>query len=155
MIRSFIALLLVLFFVSACTERAFYKSSVEPARIAWTYNEPLAFNFEIEDTLARYDFFLDVEHLTDYTFQNLYVKIITEHPQTAPQEDVVSLELANELGLWEGRCANERCKIRIPLQANARFNEIGPYALKFNQYTRTDSLTGIVKLNLSIQKKEG
>ncbi|MEM6379988.1 MAG: gliding motility lipoprotein GldH, partial [Bacteroidota bacterium] len=125
MIRSFIALLLALVLFSACTEQAFFKSSVEPSGASWTYDEPLAFNFEIEDTLARYDFYLDVEHLTDYPFQNLYVKIITEHPQTAPQEDIVSLELANKLGLWEGKCANEQCKIRIPLQTNARFNQIG------------------------------
>lgn len=153
MIKSFARSLVLLITVASCTTGAFYQSSVSPTNGLWTYDAPLAFEFDIQDTLARYDFYLDVQHSTDYPFQNLYVKVITEHPQTPPQEDVVSLELANKLGLWEGKCANEKCKVRIPLQTNARFDEIGPYALRFNQYTRTDSLQGVLEMALSIQKK--
>lgn len=152
MIRYFVLFMTSFIFLSACTERAFYQSTLQPSEETWTYDEPLSFEFPIEDTLARYDFFLDVQHSTDYPFQNLYVKIITEHPQTTPQEDIVSLELANELGLWQGKCANEKCKVRIQLQTNARFNEIGDYALRFNQYTRTDSLKGVMEIGLRIQK---
>lgn len=153
MIKFFLRSLALLIVVSSCTKGAFYQSSEAPANGVWTYDAPLSFDFDIQDTLARYDFYLDVKHSIDYPFQNLYVKVITEHPQTPPQEDVVSLELANKLGLWEGKCANEKCKIRIPLQTNARFNEIGPYALRFNQYTRTDTLNGVLEMALSIQKK--
>lgn len=152
MIRPLVIVLVFCTFLSACTERAFYQSALQPSGEAWTYDEPLSFDFAIEDTTARYDFFLDVQHSTDYPFQNLYVKIITEHPQTPPQEDIVSLELANELGLWQGKCAKEKCSVRIQLQTNARFNELGDYALRFNQYTRTDTLSGVMEMALSIQK---
>lgn len=153
MIKSFARSLVLLIMVCSCTEGAFYQSSLQPTNGVWTYDAPLSFEFDIQDTIARYDFYLDVQHSPDYPFQNLYVKVITEHPQTPPQEDVVSLELANKLGLWEGKCTNDKCKVRIPLQTNARFDEIGPYALRFNQYTRTDSLQGVLEMALSIQKK--
>lgn len=152
MIRYFGFFLTCIFIVLACTKPSFYQATLQPSNATWTYNEPLSFDFRIEDTTAFYDLFLEVQHSPEYPFQNLYVKIITKHPEGEPQEDIVSLELANELGLWEGKCKGERCKVIIPLQTKARFDKVGVYTLQFNQYTRTDSLNGVLKLGLQIQK---
>ena len=143
-----------LLFISllSCSESYIYEQSYEPEEEVWRYEQAIEFDFEIVDTSAYYTFFLDIDHSVDYPFQNLYTRIKTSYPNGAEKEDVLSLELSDQLGLWQGNCRKEYCKVRIPLQTEAIIKEAGNYSLRFEQFTRRDTLPGLKKLTLRVAK---
>jgi len=151
MTKSVLLLASFLLLLPACSESFLYEKAYEPSNELWTYEEPLVFDFNIPDTSESYTFYLDIIHAVDYPFQNLYTKIKTVYPDQDDRSDVLSLELSNELGLWQGNCKSKYCKVRIPLQVDALFSATGAYQLELNQFTRRDSLPGLKSLALRIQ----
>lgn len=155
MTPRFLALLLYCFIgLTACQNNFIYDETVSPKDNIWVHDQALEFNFTVQDTSLRYEFLLDVKHHLDYPFQNLYTRITTIFPDETEQQDVVSLELADQLGLWEGKCRKSICALTIALQERARFDTPGNYQLRFEQYSRQDSLPGLVELRLRIAKKQ-
>lgn len=149
-VPSNLLLLCCLLGFTACQTDLIHDQTLMPEEEGWSYNEPLTFDFQVQDTSLHYEFLLDVSHNRDYPFQNLYTRITTHFPDQSSQENIVSLELANQIGLWEGQCKGENCKLTIALQEKARFNQPGHYQLRFEQHTRQDSLPGINSLRLRI-----
>ena len=117
----------------------------------WTYENPLHFTFNIRDTNKVYDLWVEIDHTTDFETQNLYTKLYTSFPDGRKTEKVVSLELASKAGAWQGACSNGSCKLRVPLQAQAYFNQTGEYTLTAEQYMRQDSLEGISAFRFMIE----
>lgn len=152
--RSAAFLLLCLLGFTACQDSFIYDEATAPEGALWTYEQALSFDFSIQDTSLRYEFLLDVQHSQDYPFQNLYTRITTIFPDKTSQQDVISLELANKLGLWEGNCRGDDCTLTIALQERARFDTPGDYQLRFEQYTRRDSLPGIQELRLRMATRD-
>lgn len=140
--RKFLLISTILF-LFACGNDFLYKETKEINKAVWTYQQPLPYEFVIEDTTLSYNLYLDLVHHTNYPFQNLYTKIKTTYPSGRTAESQISLELANKLGEWQGNCSSERCKLRVVLQEQTYFKEIGTHQLVFEQYTRTDSLRGV------------
>lgn len=131
-----------------------YDETVKPKADVWVYDEALTFDFSVQDTSLRYEFLLDVSHSRDYPYQNLYTRITTVFPDETIQEDIISLELANKLGLWEGNCRRALCELTIGLQDRVRFDTPGDYQLQFEQYTRQDSLPGVAEFRLRIAPQD-
>lgn len=125
---------------------------------AWAYSDTLTFDFNIVDTTKVYNLYLEVDHSTDYRFQNLYVKIKTKFPKGNQIEQTVSLELANKFGLWLGDCGSENCEITIPIQEQVYFQESGEYRIILEQFMRENPLKELngfgVKIEETNLKKE-
>ncbi|MEO0340193.1 MAG: gliding motility lipoprotein GldH [Bacteroidota bacterium] len=150
--RLFFLLVLLSMFAS-CAERFDQEVIHKIDDDIWKYQETLDFDFKVDDTTALYTFFMDIDHSIDYPFQNLYTKIQTTYPDAEVKEDVLSFELCDDFGLWQGKCRGELCKVRVPLQTKARFKSVGDYTLSFEQYTRRDSLSGLRQLALRVVKE--
>ena len=120
----------------------------------WTYANAQRFDYEIQDTAKRYDLILELEHDADFEHQNVYVRLATILTNGKADSQIVSLQLADRFGIWEGDCNKERCTVSIPLQTNTFFPEPGKYALVAEQYGRQDSLSGIYSLGLGVIEQE-
>ena len=152
MMKSLFTIAMISLSLFSCSESFSYEKSFKPENSIWPYEQDIAFEFNIADTSMLYSFYLDVEHSVDYPFQNIYTKIKTTYPDQTKKEDILSLELANDLGLWEGKCNAKRCKVRIFLQEKAYFQLPGDYTLALEQYTRRDSLPGLNEIALRIKE---
>lgn len=117
----------------------------------WAYTDSIRFEFEIRDTATIYNQSLVVEHSTDYGFQNLYVKVHTVFPDGQRNSQVLSLELANRVGMWFGNCNEESCELNIPIQNNIFFPMTGTYAFILEQYMRKNPLEGLQSFELKIE----
>lgn len=137
-----------------CSKNVVYKQQVTFPQGVWTYDSLVEYEFSIEDTVSIYNISLNVEHTIDYAYQNLYVKIYTQFPNQQNKEDVLSLELANKNGLWNGSCGNSKCALSIPLQEKTYFQEPGVYAISLEQYMREESIEGIQSMELIISKTD-
>lgn len=116
----------------------------------WSYSEIKKTSFEVTDTVALHDLILDVEHSKDFQFQNLYFKIYTSFPSGNEDVQTLPVNLADKLGKWYGRCGKKTCTVRINLQSQIHFTELGTYTLQFEQNSREKDLEGIHGLSFKL-----
>jgi len=147
----FLFILLPLFF-TACGPSYQYEKYYEFDDGTWAYADTLNFNFTIEDTLSIYNLYLELEHGTDFRNQNLYTLIHTRFPNGEAIKERLSLELIDKsTGSWRGNCGSKQCKVTIPIQEGAYFNQPGNYSILVEQYMRRDSVQGIFKLGFLLE----
>jgi len=137
----------------SCGSRAFYEESHVVDDQIWNADDVAKFSFDIQDTLAMYNMYLDVKHHTDYPFQNLYVLLHSSFPNGRSVSEQHSLELQEKGGIWMGECNQKICELRFILRENMRFDELGPHGLSVEQYTRKTSLLGVKSISLVLEKK--
>lgn len=138
----------------SCGPDYIYQEQKEIPNGVWTYRDTLDFKVNITDTAARYDIFLDFRYRDSYASQNLYLKLYTLFPGGLRLHKVTSFDLFDEKGEGVGRCSGEECSVRMVLQENAWFDKPGDYVITLEQYTRRDSLPGILSVGMALEKKK-
>jgi gliding motility-associated lipoprotein GldH len=131
------------FLLSSCGPDIIYEKNYDLPEEGWSYEDALNFEVPVEDTLEIYNLYLDLVHSRDYPFENMYVRIHTTFPSGRRTTEQVSLELAGEAGIWNGDCGREICRITIPIQTNAYFDQTGSYEFTLEQYMRRNPLPGV------------
>jgi gliding motility-associated lipoprotein GldH len=138
-------------FMMGCGKNIVYEKSFPIQNGDWNYADTLNFDFEIKDTTKIYNLFLDFEHSTDYSFQNLYINIYTKFPSGERIKEMVSVELAAKGGIWFGDCDADKCRLEVPIQQNAFFDKAGSYMMTVEQYMRKNPLPGIYEIGFKIE----
>ena len=138
----------------ACAETPFFESKIDIPDAVWSYNYKPSFTVPVTDTTQKQDLFLELKHSPEFGYQNLYLKINTQFPNGEIKEEQLSIDLANNMGDWIGKCNGANCQINIYLLENFKFSEPGDYKFSFEQYSRSDKLEGIQSLNFKINRKE-
>jgi gliding motility-associated lipoprotein GldH len=138
--------------LASCGPSFVYEKQYDIPEGQWAYEDTLRFDFAIEDTLALYNLYLEVEHSDGFGFQNLYTRLHTQFPSGQRASKTLSLELSSKEGLWLGRCGKQQCRLRIPIQEGAFFNEPGPYAISIEQYMRQSPLPGVKSIAFQLEK---
>jgi len=152
-LRNYWILSIALLFF-ACNGNYLYEEKVEISEGTWHYDEPIIYEFEIEDTEAKYNLYLDVIHSDQFSSQNFYTMIHTTYPSGRKVDSQISIELADKLGQWYGKCSGEECQLRVVLQQNTFFKEQGLHQIVFEQYTRKEALDGVKALAFSVETVE-
>jgi len=142
------------FLLQSCGQSFIYEKDISLPEDTWVYENKLDFPFEITDTKALQNLYLDITHSSEFKTQNLYVKFHTKSPSGNIITDMVSLELAEKNGVWFGNCGGQWCDLRIPIQSGAYFTETGTYTLSVEQYTRKEALKGVKSIGFKVEKTE-
>lgn len=150
--RYFFLVITILFFIISCgnSENYIYQENKSIDNTGWIYADSLDFNFEIQDTSKVYGLILDVNHTTDYPFQNIYFNISTSFPSGKILQQELSSDLAEKSGKWYGKCSGKKCKASINLQEKAKFDEIGKHKINIAQFSRDSALVGVEQLSLKL-----
>jgi len=136
----------------ACSETPFFESKIEIPEANWSYEYIPSFTVPVKDTTQNHDLFLELKHSPDFSYQNLYLKINTTFPNGEIKEEQLSIDLANNLGSWIGKCKGGSCQINIYLLENFKFSDPGDYKFAFEQYSRSKELKGIQSLSFKINR---
>lgn len=144
----------VVLLLSSCGKNYIYENEISIAQGNWNYKDTINFDFEIVDTTKVYNLFLELDHLTDYRFQNLYVQISTTFPKGKRESQTLSLELASNLGEWKGDCNSTNCTTLVPIQEQVYFQEKGDYQITLEQFMREDPIKGLNKFGLKIEETD-
>jgi gliding motility-associated lipoprotein GldH len=140
--------------ITACgKEKVIFEKEYPIQNQKWTYADTLDFSFDIADTMAIYDIVLEVKHSMAYPMQNIYTQIYTKFPTGERVKQLLSLDLADNTGKWEGDCSGNNCDFTLKLQENAFFNIAGKHIITLEQYTRELSLPAIERIGLKIVDK--
>jgi len=140
------------FLLFSCGENYVFEKKNSIPEDVWTYSDSLIFKFSIADTNKIYDLYLDISHHPSYAYQNLYTRINTVFPGGRRLRTELSLELANKGGVWHGDCSSESCRLSIPIQQKAYFNQMGDHKIVLEQYMRKDSILGIQEFTLKLKE---
>lgn len=147
--------LLFVFFIAflfACNKDVIFEKNINIPDASWSYDNKLPFEFEVKDTTKAHQILLEVEHAGDFGFQNCYVQITTKFPNGEEKKQPLSLELAGQSGIWNGKCSGNTCILEIPLQGKAKFKQVGRHSIAVEQFMRVNPLVGIKAISLKIKQ---
>lgn len=147
------AAILSVFLVACGKEKTIFEKDYDLKNGHWTYADTLDFTFNITDTMEIYDIVLDIKHKTNYPMQNIYTNIYTKFPSGERVKQLLSLDIADNTGKWEGKCSGDNCSYALKIQENAFFNAAGAHTITLEQFTRQDSLPSIERIGLRIVDK--
>ena len=148
---SYLLGMFALLLIWACGEGFDFEKKQTIGNKGWAYSDVLDFDLNIADTTTIYNIYLEIEHATDYSKQNLYTLIHTKFPSGERLKEQVSLELADKRGKWNGNCSSSSCTLRIPIQEGAFFSQAGQYTFSVEQYMRQNPLAGIKSIALMLE----
>lgn len=147
----FIAILSAVFY--SCNPNTVYNQNVTLPAEGWYKNNAIAFNVNIHDSLDTYKFVLNIRNSINYRFSNLYIFLTTEFPNGNISRDTIECILANDEGKWLGKGWGDIKENDIVLKSVLRFPLTGNYKFLVQHAMRTDTLTGINDVGLSIIKE--
>lgn len=141
----------ILLITFGCKENFYFEEEEVISADQWSYQDSLNFTFTIADTSALYNLLLDIDHATSYPYQNIYLQVATSFPSGKRIKEQLPIDFADKTGRWFGNCDSQWCKLRVNLQTDAFFNEVGEHTITLEQFMRVDPLPGIRKLSVKIQ----
>jgi len=147
----YISILALLF---SCNGPTVVHSDILDLGEQWSYEDRLVSSYEVQDTSQKYDLALRLNHNKEYDYQNLYLSVETVFPDGNKTSNPLSLDLANKMGTWLGKCGSNDCDITFSFQDNFRFKSLGKHQFTIGQFSREDQLRGISEIELILFESE-
>lgn len=145
------AILAIVAFVS-CHSNRFYEANRVIDKAAWAAYNNMAFAVVIDDTNARYDFYLNIRNDVNYPFSNLFLFLKTTFPDQGIARDTIECLLSAPDGKWLGSGMGSVRFNRFLFQEGVRFRKAGTYVFELQQGMRVDPLKGIRDVGIRIDK---
>ncbi len=139
-------------FMTSCGSKAVFDQSLAVDQQGWSSRKMAHFEVPIKDTLSTYSFFLNVRHLEDYRYSNLYIFLHTRFPNGTATHDTIECVLAKPDGEWLGKSSGTLRENKILLNGALRFPVAGTYRFDIEQAMRQQELEGIHDIGLRIVK---
>jgi gliding motility-associated lipoprotein GldH len=138
--------------IGACGTDAFFAGS-KPFEMnpGWQAEEVAVFEWQVVDTLARYDFFVDLRHDQQYPFSNIYLYVDFTFPNGRMLRDTLSCQLADKRGNWLGSGFGNMVDHRIGFRRAMGFPLTGDYAISIAHGMRIDPLPGISDVGFRLE----
>ena len=147
------AIILWLVLVCAgCGSKGFDQRVVIP-EAAWHVENRVPFDVTLNDTLGIYAFGLNLRHLENYRYSNLYLFMHTQMPNGNVTHDTIQCLLAAPDGRWIGKSSGSMRDLHLTLNPALRFPLVGTYHFEIEQAMREPVLKGITDIGLFIEKQ--
>lgn len=155
--RSFFGFTAIIVILFSCDESRVYERNVDFNSRQWLINERPEFEFEISDTLKTYNLFCNVRNSLDYPFARVFVRYyLQDSSGNILEEELVRQLLFDEkTGKPYGESGlGDLYDHRIPLKNNHRFPYSGKYKIAFEQFMRTDTLSGVLAVGVRVESSK-
>ncbi len=151
-----ITLLTLLF--SQCKPIDLFERTVDIPNQAWKSDFNPSFSFEIKDTNVLYEASLILRHTDAYPFNNIWLSIQVEAPDTLYTFRTEQRLGSNEQG-WLGTGMNDVFEHRLPLNAalenaGVSFRRAGTYTFRLTQLMREDPLPHVLQTGIRVERKK-
>ena len=139
---------------AACDETYLLSDTKGIPNAQWSYSDTLDFKVPINDTTQLYNLYIQFAYADTFPYQNIYLKLSTKFPDGKRVSRVRAFDLFDIQGNPSGNCSGKTCQARIMLQDNLYFNQIGDYIITLEQFTRSNSLPGLISVGIMMEKVE-
>ena len=150
--RKLLVIILGLLMFS-CGRNKLYDESVVIPDAKWDMENMPYFDVMVDDTLTDYAFYLNIRHLENYRYSNLFVFLHTEFPNGNITHDTIECTFALPDGRWMGKGSGTMRSAKILLNPALRFPLRGNYHFAIEQAMREDVLKGITDIGICIENQ--
>ena len=138
--------------LAGCGSHDFDQRVVIP-EAKWAMENPVPFDITVNDTVGVYSFGMNLRHMENYRYSNLYVFMHTTFPNGNITHDTIQLILATPEGHWVGKGSGSMRDLHVTLNPYMRFPAQGTYHFEIEQAMREPVLKGISDIGLFIEKQ--
>lgn len=153
MFKKLVYIVLVTVLLASCSNDKLYNESVVIPDAKWDMNIIPFFDVTVSDTLSDYAFYLNIRHLENYRYSNLYVFLHTEFPNGNITHDTIECTFARPDGSWMSKGSGTIRSAKILLNPALRFPLSGIYHFEIEQAMRDEVLNGITDIGLCFEKQ--
>lgn len=153
-----VAILMACYSFVSCDSNKVYEEyvtieneKIDGGEYIWNDKKPVSFEFEITDTTALHNVFVNVRHANIYPYSNLWLFISSWSPAGVKAVDTLECTLADEHGKWLGSGLGDIWDTQILWKQNVRFATAGKYHVEYNQSMRIENLPGIMDMGLRVE----
>ena len=139
--------------LTSCGNDKLYDESVVIPEARWDNENIPYFDVIVDDTLSDYAFYLNIRHLENYRYSNLYVFLNTEFPNGNVTRDTIECTFAYPDGRWMSKGSGTIRSAKILLNPALRFPLSGNYHFEIEQAMRDEVLKGITDIGISFEKQ--
>ncbi len=126
--------------LTSCGNDKLFNDSVVIPEAKWDNRMLPFFDLTVNDTLSDYAFYLNIRHLENYRYSNLYVFLHTEFPNGNITHDTIECTFARPDGSWMSKGSGTIRSAKILLNPALRFPLTGSYHFEIEQAMRDDVL---------------
>ena len=151
------ALVLLSVLIAQCRPIDLYERTENIPKHAWSSDFKPSFSFDITDTSSLYQVSLILRHTDAYPFNNIWLDIRVETPDSLYNIRTEQRLGNNEQG-WLGTGLNDVYEHRIPLnleleKAGISFRNAGKYTFQLAQVMREDPLPNVLQAGIRVERK--
>jgi len=146
----FFAILLL----AGCDSNRVFEEYTEFSDRIWKINNPAGFEFEIKDTVKKYNLYYNVRNSLDYPYARFFVQYaLLDSSGTVLSKKLVSNFLFDQkTGRPLGRSGlGDVYDNQFIMLENHEFKTPGIYKIQLEQFNRQDSLQGILAVGLRVE----
>lgn len=153
--RAVFGFMIAMALLSACDGDRVYEKNFDFDDRYWAVTEKPQFDFQIGDTLMQYNVYCNVRNSLEYPYANIFLTYyLRDSAGVLLRKELVRHLLFDEkTGEPFGDSGlGDIYHHRIPLLRGHHFGYTGDYSISFEQFMRTDSLTGVLAVGLRVEK---
>lgn len=153
--RSFLGLAFIAVILLSCDEDRLYEKNFDFPSRGWLVTERPEFEFQIDDTLQAYNLYCNLRNSLTYPYARIFITYYLKDSADAVLEKklVSNLLFNDKTGEPFGNSGlGDIYDHSIPLKQNYRFPKSGKYKVAFEQFMRTDTLSGVLAVGLRVEK---
>ncbi|WP_313806103.1 gliding motility lipoprotein GldH [Flavobacterium sp.] len=114
---------------------------------SWHQKQKIAFTFEQQDTVTKYNMFVNVRNNNDYPFNNLFLIVSMLQPDGVTKVDTLEYQMANPDGSLMGDGFSDVKESKLWYKEKAKFSKPGKYVVSIEQAVReTGKVAGMEQL---------
>jgi gliding motility-associated lipoprotein GldH len=138
--------------LTSCDEGVVFESNQSIEGGVWKNNTPVSFEFDIKDTVALNNFYINLRNGEEYPFSNLFLFVEMEFPNGKKSVDTLECPLAAPNGEWYGSGLGDIFDNRIIFKERKQFPLEGHYKVNIQQAMRSAEIEGIYDVGFRVAK---
>lgn len=149
----------LLLILVSCDSKRVYDEYTSIDNNKWEINTPVTYQFEVKDTLAKRNLFINIRNNSDYEYSNLFLVTKMSFPDGHKIVDTLEYDMSDKNGKFLGKGFSELKESKLFYKEQILFPIQGSYTLDIFQAMRKggevegiNELDGIVNVGFRIEK---
>lgn len=145
---------LILISLYSCDKNKVFEKYISIPNNTWNTNEPVVFEFEVQDTTQYCNLFINIRSSEDYPYRNMYMFMKTTRPDGSQSLDTMEFYFLDVTGKPLGKCSGTVCNNKFLIDREFKFPQPGKYIFELKQAMRTEdgNLPLILDVGMRVEK---
>lgn len=155
--RRFLHLFLFFMLVTllqGCDERRVFEDNKEFVQRYWLVTDEPSFEFPVDDSLQSYNLYYNVRNSIDYRWDRVFVTwVLSDSTGQELSRKLVYNNLFDPTGRPTGESGiGDLYDHQFPVATHYHFPHAGKYKIRLLQFSRQDTLQGILAVGVRVEK---